>query len=363
MPPTTARGRGGTRGQGKAASRGGRATNASDKPMDDTSEPEAMLPENTPSTRARGKGVARGRGRGGHRAAVSSDKQAGSGVAASPEVATRPATRKSNQDQHPGEHHHRYTTKRRTKEKIKQDELENAVKLLAERKKSIQEHQSQIKSAAAFETAYRANNRLSESSAIRPDLAEIEKYVEKMAVMTDAHDKADYDSDSLSVPMEDWTRLSDNEAGDPDYEEDIDTNDDFVRQNGVPAVDSEDDFRESGIMGYFNQKARQGSKASNRGILRGAILKEVGSTSGPDIIGELEHEKKKNGGKRKQPSEPLEVNLEPTNEKRAQPQKRTKAQVGPGGLRDGWKPSTPGGNYSPLLVTGLTLVRATLVQD
>lgn len=192
MAPS-APGRGSLRGRGKLPSRGGRAAGPSDKQTNngDTFD-QASLPKNIPSTKSRGGGAARGRGRGRGGTKGQRDKEPdGSVTSSSSDVApvlTRPATRKSNQDQHPGEHHHRYTTKRRTKEQIQQDNLENATKLLAERKKSIQAHQSQIQSAAAFETAYRADKKVSETAVIRPDLVEIEQYAETMAAMTAAHE-------------------------------------------------------------------------------------------------------------------------------------------------------------------------------
>lgn len=190
MPPATP-GRGGASGRRKPSPTDGQVTNTSGKQKNGDTSEQASSTGKVPATR--GRGAARGRGRGQGRARASADKQPTGGVTASSSDATsdaptRPTTRRSNQDQHPGEHHLRYTTKRRTKEQILQDNLENAAKLLAERKKTIQAHQSQIQSAAAFETTYRADNKSSESAAIRPDLADLEKYAETMAAMTAAHE-------------------------------------------------------------------------------------------------------------------------------------------------------------------------------
>ncbi|KAF9487692.1 hypothetical protein BDN71DRAFT_1513707 [Pleurotus eryngii] len=159
---------------------------------------------------------------------------------------TRLQTRKSNQHQHPGDHHNRYSTRRRTKEEIAQDELVKAKKLLDEKKQSIQDHQSRIKIAAQLESDAHQRQKATELAATRPDLAPLDA-----ALRADYVDEPDEwlldgpglgnlpytsgdDSEHLSI-------LGEHEVG--AYDEDFDnrkgTDPDYVEQDEAVASKSD----------------------------------------------------------------------------------------------------------------------------
>lgn len=53
--------------------------------------------------------------------------------------------------------------------------------------------------------------------------------------------------------MEDWTQSVDNDAGDPDYVDDMG---EMGRSGALAGINDEDEVEEPGIMGYFNEKVR-----------------------------------------------------------------------------------------------------------
>ncbi|KAL0957321.1 hypothetical protein HGRIS_001129 [Hohenbuehelia grisea] len=81
------------------------------------------------------------------------------------------STRATNLNRHPGDEHHRYTVKRRSRAEIQAAQQAEIAQKIARKQQTIHESQSKIERAAKLHSEFRQKQAYRDSVAMRPDLA------------------------------------------------------------------------------------------------------------------------------------------------------------------------------------------------
>ncbi|KAL0953131.1 hypothetical protein HGRIS_004399 [Hohenbuehelia grisea] len=124
----------------------------------------------------------------------------------------RPVTRARNQEQHPGDHHNKYTIVRRTPAEIEADRQAAAAAQLTAKSKKIAVHQAQIQKAVDVEAKIRQAQIQTRANAARPDLVQSLGRHSRAQSPRHSERAASPVSDDLDPMIVDKTSLSDYDA-------------------------------------------------------------------------------------------------------------------------------------------------------